>query len=264
VEHRIRVNVVVVDDPERAQTLERSMAVRLSAATGVVPDVRAVAVPSADAVREAGRAALALRPEPIAPPELRPSTDRLADVLSQEWPAGVVGPLLDCHIEVGPAGAARVRLIHFGGALGAPAEQMLARNLSAAAGEDIGVVDVSLPVEPLSAASPLGEAWVGQVAPVLDEVGRYDGVYACIGVPAATRARRDAAGGGHDEEDSVRNELSGAAAGVPGGQARVVGDTAWTLRVQTDPCPDVDSIPAGSPTDARGAPLDPATEAARD
>src|ERR1019366_6662649 len=85
VEHRIRVNVVVVDDPERAQTLERSMAVRLSAATGVVPDVRAVAVPSADAVREAGRAALALRPEPIAPPELRPSTDRLADVLSQEW-----------------------------------------------------------------------------------------------------------------------------------------------------------------------------------
>lgn len=263
--HRIRVDLVVVDDPEHAQTLERSMALRLSAATGVVPDVRAVAVPSADAVREAGRASLAPPPEPIAPPELRPSTDRLADVLSQEWPAGVVGPLFNWHLEVGPAGAARVRLIHFGGALGAPAEGMLVRDLSAAVGENVGIVDVALPVVPISAASPLGEAWVGQVSRVLDEVGRYDGVYACIGVPAAPRARDDAGDGGHDEDDSVRDELSGAAAGVPGGRARVVADAAWTLRVQTDPCTDTEAIPdGGAPADAGGVPVDAAPDAARD
>jgi uncharacterized hydrophobic protein (TIGR00271 family) len=265
VAHRIRVDLIVVDDPEHARTLERPMALRLSAATGVVPDVRVVAVPSADAVREAGRAALAPRPEPIASPELRQSTDRLADVLSQEWPAGFVGPLFDWHLEVGPAGAARVRTIHFGAALGVAAGEMLARDLSAAAGEDIGVIDVALPAEPMSAPSPVDEAWVRRVSPVLDEVGRYDGIYACIGVPAASRARDDAGRGAHDEDDSVREELAGAAASIPGGRARVVEDTAWTFRVQTDPCPDDESVPdAGVDGDSEARLVDAAPDAAQD
>ena len=66
---------------------------------------------------------------------------------------------------------------------------------------------------------------VAQLVPVLDEVSRYDGLFACVGVPPPI------------EPNATRSEVLAAVARVPDGRARMVPDTAWTLRVQTEACP---------------------------
>ncbi len=67
VHHAVRVDLIVVDDPQRAAHLEQTMALQLSAATGVVAEVHAMAVPNAAAIHEALQVARESRAEPVAP-----------------------------------------------------------------------------------------------------------------------------------------------------------------------------------------------------
>ena len=99
VDHRVHVTLFVVDDAAHARALERDLSLRLSAATGVVPEVHATAVPNAEALREAARVAPAPKPEPVMVPDLHASTVRLSEALTHEWPVEVAGPLADWRVQ---------------------------------------------------------------------------------------------------------------------------------------------------------------------
>ncbi len=150
------------------------------------------------------------------------------------WPAQDAGALLDWRVEAGSGGAARVSVVHFGEALGGTATQLLAQDLSDAAGEAVSVEDLALSDSPLSAPPPGGAAWLARLTPLLDEVSRFDTLYACVGVLPATGV--DGGLGSPAASSDVRTAVLAAAAAVSGGRARVVPDVAWTVRVQTSPC----------------------------
>ncbi len=241
-QHRIQVDLVLVGTPASAVGIERALELRLSAATGVVPDVRVLAVPDADAMREAMASAPIPKPAVVPVPDLRASATRLAEAMTRAWPADAAGPLVTWRFDVDSEGTARIDVVHFGAELGRAAQQMLGRDLSDAAGTTVGVRDIVLPSEPMSAAVGNGDTWLARAAPVLDTVSRYDALFACVGVPAPTAP------------DTIRSEVLAAAARVPGGRARVAPDTVWTLRVQTEACPSPGERDAGDPIDASPEP----------
>ena len=78
-----------------------------------------------------------------------------------------------------------------------------ARDLSDSVGETVGVREVVLPSEPMSAAVGNGDAWLAQLAPMLDTVALYDGLFACVGVPPPVAP------------SAIRSEVLAAAARVP-------------------------------------------------
>jgi hypothetical protein len=160
---------------------------------------------------------------------------------------------VDWRLAVASDGSAVVDVAHFGAELGDVGAEMLGRDLSAVAGEGVHVRDVALPGEPLSADASDGAAWFVRV---LDGVGRFQGLYACLGVPAPCGGPDGGLDGG---AEFVRDEVLAAAAHVPGGRARMVPATSWTLRVQTEPCTDVSLADAGPPEDAN-----PLTDASAD
>ncbi len=90
----------------------------------------------------------------------------------------------------------------------------------------------------MSAAVGNSDAWLAQLAPILDSVSRYDVLFACVGVPPPVAP------------SAIRSEVLAAAARVPDGRARVIPDTVWTLRVQTEACPAPAEIDAGDAIDA--------------
>ena len=131
------------------------------------------------------------KPAVVAVPDLRESTMRLAEAIARSWPTEAVGPLITWRLDVTSGGSALVDMVHFGTALGPAAEQMLARDLSDAAGESVGIRDVVLPSEPMMATLDGGDGWLTKLAPVLDEVSRDDGLFACVGVPSPVAPKRD-------------------------------------------------------------------------
>ena len=237
-QHRIHVDLVLVGAPARAASIERALELRLSAATGVVPDVRVLAVPDADAMREAMASAPVPKPAVVAAPDLRESTIRLAEAMARTWPTDAAGALVAWRFDVDSGGKAQVEVVHFGADLGPAARQILARDLSDSVGETVGVRDVVLPSAPMSAAVGNSDAWLAQLAPILDSVSRYDVLFACVGVPPPVAP------------SAIRSEVLAAAARVPDGRARVIPDTVWTLRVQTEACPAPAEIDASDAIDA--------------
>jgi hypothetical protein len=207
-----------------------------------VPEVRVRAVPDAQAMHEAMASAPVPKPAVVTVPNLRESTVRLAAVISRAWPAEAVGPLITWRLDVASGGSALVDMVHFGTDLGPAAEQMLARDLSDAAGEAVGIRDVVLPSEPMMATLDDGDRWLTRVTPVLDEVSRDEGLFACVGVPPAVAP------------NAIRSAVLAATARVADGRARVVPDTAWTLRVQTEACPAQVNLDAGDLLDASPGP----------
>jgi hypothetical protein len=139
------------------------------------------------------------------------------------------------------------------------ASDVLAGHLSDVTGQVVSIDDVVLPHEPLTAPVSNGPAWLARLTPVLDEVSRFDGVHACLGVPArTTEVDGGRPVGEGSSESEARAAVLAAAARVPDGRAGVVPDALWSLRVQVDPCPEPDASTDASTdvsTDA-GPPLE--------
>jgi len=245
--HAVRVKLVVIGDPQRAEALQRTLTAGIAKAAGVTPTVEVMAVGDAAAVRRAMQLAetpkLQVVHETV---DLRTTTSRMADALTLGWPAAAAGDLVAWRLDTGPAGTSRVKVAHFGDALGPAATEMLGRALSDAAGEAVTVDDVVLPHEPLTAPVSQGPAWVARVVPLLDDVARFDALHACLGVPAAAQARPDAGAADAGTGDAVRDAVLAAAGRVPDGRAQVAPDATWSLRVQTDPCSSTPSTDAGA------------------
>lgn len=236
--HTLRVQLLVVGTAQSARELERGLRKRLALATGTEPWVQVMAVPDDASMRAALSAVESTIPEPVAaPPELSSATSRIETALTRAWPAQAAGALLDWRVEAGSGGGTRVSVVHVGEALGAAATEVLAQVLSDAAGEAVTVNDLAYPDAVMSAAPSGGAAWLVRLTPLLDEVSRFDVLYACVGVPPAMGA--DAGPGATAAPGDVRSAVLAAVAAVPGGRARAVPDVAWTVRVQGSPCAEV-------------------------
>jgi hypothetical protein len=183
------------------------------------------------------------KPPVVAVPDLRESTTRLAQAISRAWPAQAAGPLVTWRFDTGSGVAAQVEVVHFGTALGPAAEQMLAGDLSDAAGEAVSVRDVVLPSQPVSLGADKADEWFAEIAPLLDEVSRYEGLFACLGVPPVLKP------------DAIHTAVTAAVARVPDSRAQIFRDDRWTLRVQAEGCPATE-IDAGAPIAASEAPPD--------
>jgi uncharacterized hydrophobic protein (TIGR00271 family) len=223
----VAVRLYVVGSAEDAARLERDLASRIAAATGVVPTVRIVSVPDSEAMRQAA----GTREEGAAAPpavDLATLRARVGAAVGDAWPAPQLGPLLGWRLEVPDSTAPRLTLEHLGTPAGPAAEALLARSISARSGAALEVRAVAYAPGPFTAPAADGEAWLPDLTRALGAAaGRR--VYACVQVPAGAAAERAAAG--------VAAEVREQAARAPAGRVGVVaGGDAWSVRLSARPC----------------------------
>jgi uncharacterized hydrophobic protein (TIGR00271 family) len=239
----VTVRLYVVGTVEDAARMERDLANRIAAATGIVPAVRIVSVPDSEAMRQAAgtreEAAAATRPAV----DLATLRGRVGAAVRDAWPAPQLGPLLAWRLEVPDSAAPRLTLQHLGAPAGAAADALLARSISRGSGTELEVRTVAYPPGPFAAPAAEGEAWLPEFARVLGAVGESR-VFACVQVPDTVAAQGNA--GIREVAATVRAQ----AARQPAGRAVVTaGGDAWSVRLSPRPC----AAPAAPPGDSAAA-----------
>jgi uncharacterized hydrophobic protein (TIGR00271 family) len=234
----VTVRLYVVGAADDAARMERDLASRIAAATGVVPVVRIVSVPDSEAMRQAAGG----REEAPVPPAVDLATlrARVGAAVGEAWHAPQLGPLLRWRLEVADSAAPRLTLEHLGAPAGTAADALLARGISAASGAAMEVRTVAYAPGPFEAPAGEGEAWLPELTRAL-QAAAASRVYACVQVPASAAPGSAAASVAADVREQV--------ARVPAGRTAVVagGDT-WSVRLSARPCtpPPSDSAAAAS------------------
>lgn len=222
----VTVRLYVVGTVDDAARMERDLASRIAAATGVVPAVRIVSVPDGEAMRQAA----GTREEATASlgVDLATLRARVGTAVRESWPAPQLGPLLVWRLEVPDSAGPRLTLEHLGVPAGPAADALLARSISAGSGAALEVRTVAYPPGPFTAPAGESEAWLPELSRAL-EAAAGGRVYACVQVPASVPAR--------STEASAVAVVREQAARLPAGRAvvTVVGD-AWSVRLAPRPC----------------------------
>ncbi len=233
----ISTQLYLVGSAEEAATLERELVTRVAAATGVVPTVRVVAVPDADALRQAaGTPEAAPAPRGFDPDELR---QQLGTAVRGTWPEERLGPLVGWSLEVPDSGAPRVRIEHLGEPVGAAAEALLGRGVSERIGAGVSVGTRAYPRAPVTAALEQGEEWLSAYLGAVEAARGTDRLYVCAGVPDRPSLAADSS------LARVSDRAGAAAQSVAGGRVAVDSTGAlWSVRYSQRPCVRPDSVPA--------------------
>lgn len=223
----VSVQLMTLGTSETAAALQRRLESRIAAASGATPDVSVTAVPDMAALNAA---AVSRAPPAAVPVPIRQTRDRLQQALAQEWPALVAGPLVSWEIVTASSGPTTVTLRHAGPALGAAAESLLARNVSARLAHPVAVRGVMLPLAPI-VAERNDTTWLAVARDVLRNVERADSaqrIVACVTRPARS-ARQALATRAFD----VAIDSSTAAR-----ESRVISSAGprWSIRVAVGAC----------------------------
>ena len=248
-EHRVRVQLVVIGTSAHAHDLERELARAIAPAAGFAPTVEVLAVADAAAVQRALDDSREPSPLRAIVPAKRDVPAAVSSALASRWPAASAGALDAWRLDVTP-GATCADVVHVGAPLDAAALQILAADLTDAAGERICVHDVALPAREIEGDTAHAALWLARVDPLLDAVARYDALYACILAPidrvdASTDARATVDARGLDDA------LATAIARIPADRAHVRRDgRRLAVRVQATPCLDVEVVAGGATSDA--------------
>lgn len=177
----ISVRLLIIGDGGQASALEQRIETRIAAETQIVPAVRVLAVPDAEALARATAAPEVVVPELAAIDEAR---SRLGGDLARAWPTQVAGLLAGWSLDVPPRGPPRVTVYHFGPRLGAAGEALLAGALTQALEVAPSVRDVVLDSTPVPAGGdPLG--WLDALEPSLLLAPSLDRARGCISGPLA-------------------------------------------------------------------------------
>lgn len=235
----VTVRMYLVGPAEDAARMERELANRIAAATGIVPTVRIVSVPDSEAMRLAAgtRAGEAAAPPGV---DLATLRARMNAAVVDAWPAPQLGPLLAWRLEVPDSTAPRLTLEHLGAPAGPAAEALLARSISEQSGAALEVRAVAYAPGPFTAPAGEGEAWLTELARALQAAAR-NRAYACVQIPAGVAEGSAAAG--------VAAELAEQATRVPAGRVAVAaGGDAWSVWLSARPCapPPSDSAAAAN------------------
>lgn len=219
----IRVRLIVVGEAGEAVALEQRLATELAAATGVLPTVTVLAVADAKALIRA--TAVPERDAQDALPRLpavEQARTRLSAELSRVWPAQVAGPLAGWSLDVPPLGAPLVTVYHFGPAIGAAGEALVAAALGPALEATPAVRDMRLDSAAVRLAGDR-PAWLATLGARLDVGRAVDQAVLCVSGPPADTVDGFA--------DLVRRTVAGSAA-----RAEIVADSAWQHRWTTGRC----------------------------
>lgn len=251
----VALRLVLVAREEDAQAIQRDMGERIAALSGVVPKVEVVAVPDAEAVRQASVAlANSARPLPVEPPppwrpELPRLREHLAGLLRQEWPESAAGPLLAWGLELPPGQAPRLEVLHLGEPLGRAGEQLLSRTLAQRLEGPVEVREVVLPAQEEAAPADEGLAWLPGLVRRVAVAERHAGLSACVEVPAPERRER---------EDSplaaLRRTVAAELERLPAERRLLRQGSRWAVRLSTAPCMPAEPTAEEGPT----APASPA------
>ncbi|HEU4452409.1 MAG TPA: DUF389 domain-containing protein [Longimicrobium sp.] len=244
----VSAQLYLVGSADDAAVLERELVTRIAAETGVVPAVRVIAVPDADALRQtaATRDAAPAGPPPPDVDELR---RQVGAAVRAAWPAAELGPLVSWRLEVPDSAAPVVRVEHLGPPAGTGAEALLARAVSERSGTGVAVRTRAHPREPVSAPLAGGEAWLPSLRAALGSAREAGRLYACVTLPAdsllpAGSPPAEVAAGARAE-----------AARLPGRAAVASAGEGWSVRLAAAPCASPPApAPPVSPTDPTGQP----------
>jgi uncharacterized hydrophobic protein (TIGR00271 family) len=183
----LSLRLLIVGSPARAAALERQLAERIGRIIGDTPSVTVVAVPNAQTLATE-RAAEARAIAAPAPPAVDALRARAGAALIDAWPPGA-GALLGWELALPARDSVRLTVLHAGAPLGDPAEQLLARALTATLATPVAIRGVALPAVPIVATSRGARAWLDSARVVLAEVARTDSAVACIRGPVAVAER---------------------------------------------------------------------------
>lgn len=218
----IVVRLIVVGEAGEAAALEQRLATALAAATGVLPTVTVLAVADAQALTRATAAPEADGASLPKLPAVEEARTRLAADLNRVWPTGAAGPLVGWSLEVPPSGVPGLTVYHFGPAVGAAAEALVASAVAPSLETTPRVRDIRLDSTAVVAGSdPF--TWLATMAPRLALSRTIDRASLCVSGPLA-----DTTGG---FADSVRAVIAAAAA-----RAELVAGPAWRHRWTTGRC----------------------------
>ncbi len=206
----VEVQIVVVGDSLDPVALESQLATSIAAATGVEPVVDVVVVPDIGALARARAVqAPANQPAQSFQPVVELARSRLGATIARAWPLRG-GRLAGWSLQVPPSGAPIVVVHHFGAAIGASAEDLLADALTPALDDRPRIVDQPLD----STGLALGRdtlSWLTRVDEELSRLGWLDRVDPCIHWPAQDSASRWL------DSLSLRRRSSGGRLGVVSG-----------------------------------------------
>lgn len=225
----VSVRLLIIGDGAQASALEQRLETRIAAETQIVPSVRVLAVPDAEALARATAAPEVATPQMAAVEEAR---SRLGRDLVRSWPGPVAGLLAGWSLDVPPRGPPRVTVFHFGPPLGLAGEALLSGALTTALDVAPVVRDVTLDSTPVPAGGdPLG--WLDALEPNLRIATSLDRVRGCFSGPVADTLLPVA--------DSVRARLVRLGVRMP-----VVSGPVWQFRWTAGEC---NPIPAALPGD---------------
>ncbi len=215
----VSVRLLIIGDGGQASAIEQRLATRIAAETQIVPVVRVLAVPDADALARATSVPETVAPRLTAVEEAR---SRLGSDLVRAWPTQVAGLLAGWSLDVPPRGPPRVTVYHLGSRLGPAGEALLSGALTQALEAAPVVHDVTLDSLPVPAGGdPLG--WLDGLEATLALAPSLDRVTGCFTGPLADPLLPIA--------DSVRARLAQLGSTVPIAEGPV-----WQFRWTTGRC----------------------------
>lgn len=154
--HAVDVVVVLLGTASDAETTRARLAAQIERVARVKPSIEVLAVPDATAFAGLESTLLTPRPAPSAVPspplvqQLEQSSQRAKSALLEVWPRDTLGEVLAVAIEPAPDEPLRLNVVHLGNALQPAARETLERALRSRLEGLVGVVDLSLPDQPIT------------------------------------------------------------------------------------------------------------------
>jgi uncharacterized hydrophobic protein (TIGR00271 family) len=233
--HEVRVLLIIVGATSDAVAARKRVEATVREASDVAPSVQVWAIP--DATAFAGLAASwladpAIRSAPAAPPaaELAALIAEVRSAVETVWPTSTDGRVLDVEAGTEVSTPIHVRVVHLGAPLGAQAAEAVRRSLATQLGQNVRLVDVPVPAEPLT--PEVGdEALVAAVAAGVHATADVPSVRVCIVRPDEISEPNAREG----RESALTRSLSAALAVHP--RVTTVGTGPWQVRFVSGDCP---------------------------
>jgi uncharacterized hydrophobic protein (TIGR00271 family) len=210
--HQVDVRLVLLGTTAEGEAARERLDKVLREASGVEPHIEVVAIPDARAFAglqstlQTSRASL---PSPARSPaeQLELPLAVVRSHVNRLWPAAAAGDPVTIDIRTDAPGPLRVRVVHLGAALGPDAAESIGRSLGAALNREVELIDVAIPVDPLTRSE--GDLkFVARVAEGVRSSRSIDDIDVCVVEPRPPGRGRRIVAGERELAEAVRDVLS--------------------------------------------------------
>ncbi|MBL8622488.1 MAG: DUF389 domain-containing protein [Myxococcales bacterium] len=238
----VRVRIFLIGNADDARTLTAELRAKIAAISGHEAVVDVIAVPDAatlDAMATQLQTAAPATPPPTPPatpaPVVEPFVAALRETTATQWPPAA-GALVQVRVVPAhtPAAALLLEVTHLGAPLGAAAEQLLARDWSAALRAEVTVRGRAIPDAAITAPASDGARWLPELVRLLELTDGVDDLAVCITAPTAPPAPAHARRA-HPAVDPTRALIAALVAPRP--RAQLTDGAAFAVQIHHDACP---------------------------